>query len=133
MRWVATAGGVILGPLVGSLAARVVTDAIKPKQLTSTLFIGAAVQAAAAAVAYSLSEGAHEENLKAFAYGTTWGSGLSAGILASGGIYFKTDTGKKLLAAHPDWETTTGGQRLSGGVSPGGLLGVLTAAKKHGY
>jgi hypothetical protein len=133
MSWVATAGGVILGPTIGALASRLITDQVKPKDLSTWLFIGSAVHAAAATLAYSVSESAKEENVKAFAYGTTWGSGISAGLLASGGVYFKTEAGKKILAAHPDWSTTTGAQRLSGGIAPGGLLGLLTAAKKHGY
>jgi hypothetical protein len=133
MSWVATAGGVVLGPAVGALASRLVTDQVKPKELTTQLFIGSAVHAAAAMLAYSLSESVREENLKAFAYGTTWGSGISAALLASSGLYLKTDAGKKMFAAHPDWHSTAGAERLSGGIAPGGLLGLLTAAKKHGY
>ena len=150
MSWVATAGGVLLGPVVGALASRLVTDAAKPKELTSTLFIGAAVHAAVAFGASELAGAAKEENLHAFAYGATWGNGLSAALLAAGGIYFKTDAGKANLALAkrleggitivPATPTTppkaiTAGSYYEGGTCPApkGLLGLLVAAKAHGY
>jgi high-affinity Fe2+/Pb2+ permease len=135
MSWVAVAGGVLIGPVVGALAARLITDQVKPKELSSTLLIGSAVHAAAAALAYNVSEGSREENVKAFAYGTSWGSGISAGLLASGGIYFKTEAGKKAIAEHRGlgslFPSSVSGELPE--PAPGGLLGLLTAARAHGY
>lgn len=147
MSWVATAGGVILGPIVGALAARVITDQVKPKELSTTLLIGAGAHAAAAVGAYALGDMAHEENVHAFAYGATWGSGISAGILGAGGLYAKTDGGKLALARFAPAQAPSTGREHNYGKSavgalgyggqgcpaPSGLLGLLTAAKAHGY
>jgi high-affinity Fe2+/Pb2+ permease len=140
MSWVATAGGFILGPVVGALGSRLVTDRVKPKELSTYLLIGAGVHAAAAALAYSVSESSHEENVQAFAYGTTWGSGIAAGLLGVGGVYATTDAGNLALGSFNRplgrAPVTSGylspSKKISGG-RPHGLLGLLTAAKAQGY
>jgi len=136
MSWVATAGGFILGPVVGALGSRLITDRVKPKDLSTLLLIGAGVHTAAAALAYSVSESAHEENVHAFAYGTTWGSGISAGLLAAGGIYATTDAGKLALGRFNPRQPATSGygspSQISGG-RPHGLLALLSAANEKGY
>jgi hypothetical protein len=131
MSWPATAGGFLLGPIAGSLVARVVTDKVKPKELSTTLLIGSAVHAAAAVAAYSLAGMAHEENVHAFAYGTTWGSGIAAGLLGAGGLYAKTESGKIALSRYGFHQPQTSGEL--GAAAPSGLLGLLTAARSQGY
>jgi len=136
MSWVATAGGFIVGPVVGMLGSRLITDRVKPKELSTVLLIGAGVHTAAAALAYSVSESAHEENVHAFAYGTTWGSGIAAGLLAAGGIYATTDAGKLALGRFNPKQPATSGygspSQIHGG-RPHGLLALLTAANEQGY
>jgi hypothetical protein len=136
MSWVATAGGFVLGPLVGALGSRLITDQVKPKELSTYLLIGAGVHTAAAALAYSVGESSHEENVHAFAYGTTWGSGIAAGLLAAGGVYATTDAGKLALGKFGPAKPVTSGygssSKLHGG-RPHGLLSLLTAAKSQGY
>jgi hypothetical protein len=135
MSWVATAGGFIVGPVVGALGSRLITDRVKPKELSTLLLIGAGVHTAAAALAYSVSESAHEENVHAFAYGTTWGSGIAAGLLAAGGIYATTDAGKLALGRFNPKPVTSGygsPAKIHGG-RPHGLLALLSAASEKGY
>ncbi len=151
MSWVATAGGVILGPVVGSLLTRVVCDAVKPKDPSNTVLIGAAVYAASALASNEVADHLAEENTHAFAYGATWGNGIGAGLLVAGGLYLKTDSGKASLAqadrlanalnpggassSSSTPKTMTSGSSYAGGYCPAprGLLALLTAAKAHGY
>ncbi len=92
-----------------------------------------------------LADHTREPNLHDFAYGSTWGSGISAGVLGAAGLYGKTSPeakgqlGKYFPNTAPAG-TKTAGQIATGSEAPPGhtfrptgLLGILTAAGRHGY
>jgi hypothetical protein len=135
MSWVAVAGGVLLGPTVGYLASRIIQDNVKPKELSHKLFIDAGAHAAAAVGAYALIGATDEVNVQGFAYGATWGSGILAGLLGSSGLYATTEAGKQALSKYgyePRGQIAAGADHGRSPV-PGGLLGLLSAARDQGY
>lgn len=145
MSFVAAAGGFLLTPIVGALGSRVVAEAVKPKEVTTTLLIGSAVHALTAFAAYKFSESTRQPGLSSFAYGGAWGNGISSGLLGVTGLYGYTEPGKKMLAltqgsGSPPGLVTSSGDTPGGYASPSyqcaapkGLLRLLTAAKEHGY
>lgn len=142
MSFIAAAGGFLLTPVIGALGSRLAADAVKPKEATTTLLLGSAVHALVAFGSYELSGRFRNSGLQSFAYGGAWGNGISAGLLGVTGLYGMTESGKKFLAGGsvPPGLVTSGAVTPAGYGSPSyhcaapkGLLGLLTAAKEHGY
>ncbi len=154
MSWIAAVGGFLLVPVVGSLAARVVSDVAKPQSLSSVILIGAAAHAVGAVAASAVSDHVKDDGLRSFAHGGVWGEGIAAGLLGISGLYALTPGGKAALAdggqlsrefallqsgtpTTPSTTPTSLTPKTSGTYGgspvPAGLLGLLTAAKAHGY
>ena len=135
MSFFPVAGGFLLGPVIGALASRVVTDKAKPTAFSNWLLIGAGVHAAVAVGAYALEDVSHEENLRSFAYGATWGNGIAAGLLGASGLYATTDAGKLALQKYDTRPAPqiTSGAGYGSPPAPKGLLGLLVAARAQGY
>lgn len=139
MSWIAALGGFLLVPVAGSLASRVAFDAAKPKDISTTLLIGAACHAAVGYGSYALSEKTQAPGLQSFAYGGAWGSGIASGLLAAGAGYAMTPTGKMKLAganaALKSGDLVMSANPMSQAplAAPTGILGLLTVAKSHGY
>jgi hypothetical protein len=139
MSWIAALGGFLLVPVAGSLASRVAFDATKPKDISTTLLIGAACHAAVGYGSFVLSEKTHAPGLQSFAYGGAWGSGIATGLLVAGAGYAMTPTGKTKLssanAALKSGDMVLSANPMNRGplAAPTGILGLLTVAKSHGY